>query len=207
MTGRIEDGLRDVQGRSVADWLRIAAEKCCQCTNGHHDQIEYPYGTEGDVRISRDLARTLADFLDAHPAPPAAPEDALERARGIASNEAWAQFARIPSSNAGDYANRVVTALAARGLIGSPAAPEATEVEDVRFNEAAAQMRDPERYEALRALTFDQRHPCPIEDCRLSAEEHHRLAFGYLSELADLRRQVHAPWVEVETTTEGGSDE
>lgn len=59
-----------------------------------------------------------------------------------------------------------------------------------RYDETVAQMADPERYAALRALTFDQRHACPIEGCRLSAEEHHRLAFGMIAEFTDLRRRV-----------------
>lgn len=65
-----------------------------------------------------------------------------------------------------------------------------TNEEAIRYDETVAQMADPTRYEALRALTFDQRHACPIKDCSLSAEEHHRLAFGMLSELASLRRRV-----------------
>lgn len=58
------------------------------------------------------------------------------------------------------------------------------------FDESYAQMRDPERYQRLRALTFDQRHPCPVEDCRLSAEEHHRLAFGMISEIDGLKKRI-----------------
>lgn len=59
-----------------------------------------------------------------------------------------------------------------------------------RYTEAAAQMADPARYAELRALTFDQRHECPVTDCRLSAEEHHRLAFGMISENRALKRRV-----------------
>lgn len=58
------------------------------------------------------------------------------------------------------------------------------------YDEACALLADPERYNALRALTFEERHECPIEDCRLSAEEHHRLAFGMIAELKALRRRV-----------------
>lgn len=59
-----------------------------------------------------------------------------------------------------------------------------------RYDETVAQMADPERYKALRALTFEERHECPVDGCRLSAEEHHRLAFGMIAELAELRRRV-----------------
>ena len=68
--------------------------------------------------------------------------------------------------------------------------PDRPEDPESRYDEAFASMADPERYEALRVLTWEQRHPCPIEDCRLSAEEHHRLSFGVLSELKALRRRV-----------------
>lgn len=61
---------------------------------------------------------------------------------------------------------------------------------DVRTAEAAAQAADPERYKELRALTHTERHPCPVRDCRLSAEEHHRLAFGVLHELRALKQRV-----------------
>ncbi len=59
-----------------------------------------------------------------------------------------------------------------------------------RYDETIAQMTDVERYQALRQLSFDERHPCPVADCRLSAEEHHRLSFGLLSELKSLRQRV-----------------
>jgi hypothetical protein len=53
----------------LAVQLRQAAERCCQCTDGHHDWIPtYPYGTDGDVRMTRDLARELADLLTTTPA-------------------------------------------------------------------------------------------------------------------------------------------
>lgn len=50
--------------REAAHWLRVVSEKCCECTDGHHDQMP-AYGTEADVHISRDTARALADWLDA----------------------------------------------------------------------------------------------------------------------------------------------
>lgn len=61
---------------------------------------------------------------------------------------------------------------------------------DVRSAEAAAQAMDPDRYEALRKLTHTDRHPCPVRGCRLSAEEHHRLAFGVLAELRALKMRI-----------------
>ncbi len=62
--------------------------------------------------------------------------------------------------------------------------------EMMKFDESIAQMKDPEHHALLMAKTFAERHPCPVDDCRLSAEEHHRLSFGVLSELAYLRRKV-----------------
>jgi hypothetical protein len=47
---------------ALAVALRHAADRCCQCTDGHHDQVP-PYGTDDDVRISRDDARKIADIL------------------------------------------------------------------------------------------------------------------------------------------------
>lgn len=72
----------------------------------------------------------------------------------------------------------------AHGDLPVPEDPES------RYDEGFAQMADLERYEALRALTWTERHPCPVDECRLSAEEHHRLAFGMISELKALRRRV-----------------
>lgn len=48
--------------REAAKWLRGVSEKCCECTDGHHHQ-SFAFGTEADVRISRDTARALADWL------------------------------------------------------------------------------------------------------------------------------------------------
>jgi hypothetical protein len=61
---------------------------------------------------------------------------------------------------------------------------------DVRTAEAAAQAADPERYAALKKLTHTESHPCPVKGCRLSAEEHHRLAFGVFHELRALKQRV-----------------
>jgi len=49
--------------RDAAKWLQGVSEKCCECTDGHHDQ-QYAYGTENDVHISRDTARALASWLN-----------------------------------------------------------------------------------------------------------------------------------------------
>jgi hypothetical protein len=64
------------------------------------------------------------------------------------------------------------------------------EDQQLHYDEAVMQMSDPQRHAALMRLTFKDRHPCPVDDCRLSAEEHHRLAYGLLSELRSLRRRV-----------------
>lgn len=58
----------EVRLSEIARRLLTAAEKCCQCEDGHHDQIGLPYGTEADVRISRDTAREIAAALTAQPA-------------------------------------------------------------------------------------------------------------------------------------------
>ena len=71
-----------------------------------------------------------------------------------------------------------------------PERPDRPGDPESRYGAAFEEMADPERYEALRVLTWEQRHPCPVADCRLSAEEHHRLAFGMISELRALRRRV-----------------
>lgn len=65
-----------------------------------------------------------------------------------------------------------------------------TTQETRHYDEAIAKMADPDRYAELRALTFDQRHECPVKECRLSAEEHHRLAFGMIAENRALKRRV-----------------
>lgn len=62
--------------------------------------------------------------------------------------------------------------------------------EAIRYDETIAQMADPERYAALREIAYADSHPCPVQDCHLSAEEHHRLSFGVLGELKFLRRRV-----------------
>lgn len=49
--------------REATTWLRGVSEKCCECTDGHHVQ-QYAYGTESDVRASRDTARAIADLLE-----------------------------------------------------------------------------------------------------------------------------------------------
>lgn len=47
---------------AAADWLDGVSQKCCECTDGHHEQSR-PFGTEDDVHISRDTARALAAWL------------------------------------------------------------------------------------------------------------------------------------------------
>lgn len=45
-------------------------------------------------------------------------------------------------------------------------------------------LADPEHYKRVYA---EDGVPCPVEGCRISAQEHHRLAFGWLNQLRDLR--------------------
>lgn len=57
-----------------------------------------------------------------------------------------------------------------------------------RFDDAIAQMVDTGRYAEIRALSHEERHECPVQECNISAEEHHRLMFGVMSENAALRK-------------------
>jgi hypothetical protein len=47
---------------AAADWMDGVSQKCCECTDGHHEQSR-PFGTEDDVHVSRDTARALAAWL------------------------------------------------------------------------------------------------------------------------------------------------
>lgn len=47
-----------------------------------------------------------------------------------------------------------------------------------------------ERVTALPRLHEPGAHACPVEGCGISSEEHHRIAFGYMTELTHLRRRV-----------------
>lgn len=47
---------------AAAEWMDSVSQKCCECTDGHHEQT-YAFGTEDDVHISRDAARALADWF------------------------------------------------------------------------------------------------------------------------------------------------
>lgn len=57
-----------------------------------------------------------------------------------------------------------------------------------RMVPAAEQMADPEHYKRVYADHPGQ--PCPVDGCRLTSQEHHRLAFGLLSELRELRKEA-----------------
>ena len=55
-----------IEATDLAEWRRQltgAAERCCQCTDGHHDQAARIHGTDQDVRVPRDTARHLASLL------------------------------------------------------------------------------------------------------------------------------------------------
>lgn len=58
--------------------------------------------------------------------------------------------------------------------------------------QAIEQMGDKAEYDRVYPTPFSERHPCPIEPCRLSAEEHHRLAFGMIAENRELKRRLEA---------------
>lgn len=52
---------------------------------------------------------------------------------------------------------------------------------------AEEQMSDPDEYRKV-YNHWPERDPCVVEGCVLSQQEHHRLAFGWLKELSELRR-------------------
>jgi hypothetical protein len=56
-----------------------------------------------------------------------------------------------------------------------------------------AQLADPEAHRrALQLPKYGsgEDHPCVVEGCRISQEEHHRISFGYMTELKTLRREL-----------------
>jgi hypothetical protein len=57
-----------------------------------------------------------------------------------------------------------------------------------RMADAAAKLSDKAHYQTMRSV--GSVHPCPVEECVLSVEEHHRLAYGLIAENRELRRQV-----------------
>lgn len=56
------------------------------------------------------------------------------------------------------------------------------------YEDAAASLSDAARYKVLRMA--GSAHPCEVGDCRLSQEEHHRLAYGILAENRELKRRI-----------------
>lgn len=61
------------------------------------------------------------------------------------------------------------------------------EVEN-RMATAAARLSDPAAYKVARMA--GSVHPCEVDDCNLSQEEHHRLAYGLLAEIRELKRRI-----------------
>jgi hypothetical protein len=47
-----------------------------------------------------------------------------------------------------------------------------------------------DRVTALPRLHEPGAHACPVAGCAISSEEHHRISFGYMTELKALRRRV-----------------
>lgn len=68
----------------------------------------------------------------------------------------------------------------------------AVDIQDLeRIMGMAEQLSDTAAYKLARAA--GSVHPCPFEGgCVLSAEEHHRLAYGIMAENKELRRRVEA---------------
>lgn len=59
-----------------------------------------------------------------------------------------------------------------------------------KMDEAAGQLSEAAHHRLMMAA--GSAHPCEVGDCRLSQEEHHRLAYGYLSENRSLKREIAA---------------
>ena len=57
---------------------------------------------------------------------------------------------------------------------------------------AVEQMGDKAEYDRVYLTPYADRHPCPVKGCRLSAEEHHRLAYGMIAENRDMKRRLAA---------------
>lgn len=49
-------------------------------------------------------------------------------------------------------------------------------------------------------------HPCPVPECRLSAEEHHRLNVGLVNENATLRKKVGQPDTTIDLSSVSNRD-
>lgn len=57
-----------------------------------------------------------------------------------------------------------------------------------RILDAAEELSSAAAYKLARAAGSN--HPCQVGGCALSQEEHHRLAYGFMNENRELRRQV-----------------
>lgn len=54
------------------------------------------------------------------------------------------------------------------------------------------QLGDPQEYQKVYQQTTGT-HPCEVEGCRLSQEEHHRLAYGLLTQLKKFQQERNQP--------------
>ena len=59
-----------------------------------------------------------------------------------------------------------------------------------RMNEAASRLSDTAAYQIARMA--GSVHECEVEGCRITQEEHHRLAFGIMAENRELKRRLQA---------------
>lgn len=64
--------------------------------------------------------------------------------------------------------------------------------DDLALDFAEQFMGEPTNYEAVYKTPFSETHACVVADCHLSQEEHHRIAYGMINELRDLRARVRA---------------
>ena len=59
-----------------------------------------------------------------------------------------------------------------------------------RMDEAASRLSDAAAYQIARMA--GSVHECEVEGCRITQEEHHRLAYGIMAENRELKRRLQA---------------
>lgn len=64
--------------------------------------------------------------------------------------------------------------------------------DDLGLDFAMQFMGDPANYKSVYDTPFSETHPCVVPNCVISQEEHHRVAYGLINELRDLRARVRA---------------
>lgn len=70
------------------------------------------------------------------------------------------------------------------------ARPVVQRPDDLGLDFAESFMGEPANYQQVYNTPFSETHPCEVPQCMLSQEEHHRIAYGMINELRDLRAKV-----------------